>query len=312
MFGLRYISALAVVFLFLALGAPSPAQTSGTKITINYVIYPKVVFAQMESLLSELAREGKWSARSLFSKLTRQRQVLERLHRQSQVWAGRQLSQADVAAVNDHNAACARELNASRTLVVKVQTYLWKFGRQSRFVMHHLAKTLVDSKRFDPRGDTTYCNQFVASFAQASYGYNGFNGLLADQCVDLLRSDKGRKDGWNLVLDPNAKGDKAAAKLNRNQIAQRLKDAQQRANDGYLVVVAWKDTRPITDKHPRPIGHIAVVVPGEMDKSSASGKWWMRVPWIAQAGSKVFAKDKLSQGFGPNLMGETVIYYRKP
>ena len=66
-----------------------------------------------------------------------------------------------------------------------------------------------------------------------------------------------------------------------------FKNAQDLANDGKLVIVAWKNPHPTdTDS-----GHVAVVVPPRQEDGglfdATKLKWKMKVPFIAQAGEKV-------------------------
>jgi hypothetical protein len=76
-------------------------------------------------------------------------------------------------------------------------------------------------------------------------------------------------------------------------LSQALETAQELADQGEPVVIAWKNP---TGGH----GHDAFVVPSPSDGPALtpSGDWaGLRVPSIAQAGSDVFASKPLSYGF---------------
>ena len=86
--------------------------------------------------------------------------------------------------------------------------------------------------------------------------------------------------------------------------------AQELADEGKLVVVTWKNPKPTaTDS-----GHVAIVVPrpDNAPELPNSTTWKMGVPYIAQAGAKVFDQDRLSQGFGPTKKSGLEIYVLEP
>lgn len=141
----------------------------------------------------------------------------------------------------------------------------------------------------------TYCNRFVADAAR-EYGYYGFSGKLANDIVSHLRGGAGRSEGWKPVLDPAPTTDYGSFRSYQS-VEERLGLAQRLANTGRLVVVGFAN--------PGGAGHVALVVPGNLEKS---GDWGGMVPRIAQAGKHVSAGEKLSEGFGADARGKLVVY----
>jgi hypothetical protein len=146
----------------------------------------------------------------------------------------------------------------------------------------------VESK-YGAAGDVTQCSKFVRDFVQDLLHQTRpeLQGQVKDQFDQLAASPS-----WKRL---NFAQDKASV----------FAAAQVLANNGAIVVVAWKNPSPT----PTDTGHIAIVVPGSLEESTT---WGMKVPVIAQAGKKnpremaaeadksVFSSLKLSWGFGPD------------
>jgi hypothetical protein len=155
------------------------------------------------------------------------------------------------------------------------------------------AKALASSPDHDAKygaqdDGSTRCNIFVRDLVNSLL--NGTQadlaGLANDQFDALSKS--GNWHAMGLVANPE----------------QMLLKAQDLANDGVLVIAAYKN--PTAAKS----GHIALVVPGV---PTMSGNWKIKVPMIAQAGPKgpcpgvppdqsVFDSLKLSCGFAPDKL----------
>jgi hypothetical protein len=121
----------------------------------------------------------------------------------------------------------------------------------------------------------TKCNFFVRDFAKNATGVPipELTGVKANEMFDKMKASR----NWQ---PQQFQEDSAAA----------FKTAQEAANQGKLVVVAYKN--------PKGHGHVAVVVPND-NGLVKSGTWKLSVPYIAQAGETVFSKGKLSMGFSP-------------
>lgn len=156
-----------------------------------------------------------------------------------------------------------------------------------------VARGMVQSGKYGflPDGKTQ-CKFFVRDFGRKLFSYRGFENLRANGMVDAIRANPKE---WKGLYDP--------VRNNFSSLQQGLNQAQDYANKGYFVVVGWKDPSA------HPTGHVAVVLPGQMEKSST---WGMMVPQIAQAGTRVFSGEKLSEGFGSDKKNQMVIYVRKP
>ena len=155
---------------------------------------------------------------------------------------------------------------------------------------HDLADAADSETKYgqDASGQT-HCSEFVRDLVQ---------NLLQQTRADMQGQAKDQYD----ALTSNT-ADWAALDFSDNQQAV-FAQAQQLANEGTLVVVAWKKPLPEAGN----TGHIAVVVPGTVEHSAT---WNGDVPMIAQAGKKnardqadeanksAFAKLKLSWGFTP-------------
>lgn len=122
---------------------------------------------------------------------------------------------------------------------------------------------------------TTHCNEAVNLIAKRM-GYNMFDlsegesdyrALLADQMFDLMSASD---SSWYRVTD--------------------ARTAQDRANKGALIVMAWKSP---DSGH----GHICVVMPG---MAQWSPTWSESVPSVMNIGRDVFIGKKASFAFRAN------------
>jgi len=102
------------------------------------------------------------------------------------------------------------------------------------------------------------CNTYVNEVCQI-FGYKEFEGLLANQMIDLMVSSP----AWSLT---------------------GIDKAQFLANQGSLVIAGLKA---------EPHGHVCVCVPG---KEKTSGRWGV-VPSVASVGKEVFIGKSLSWAF---------------
>lgn len=166
-----------------------------------------------------------------------------------------------------------------------------------------VAKKLgVEEKaRYQPVGKKTRCSEFVRDFARELLGravpeLEGQAGTQADQLKAAVASPDLKWRSLSFSDDP----------------ALAFQNAQVLANEGKLVVVAWKNPNPTgTDT-----GHVAVVVPSRREDGglfdATEKKWKMKVPYIAQAGETVHDYMPLSDGFGPAKKAGMEIYVLSP
>ncbi len=115
-------------------------------------------------------------------------------------------------------------------------------------------------------------------------------------------------------------GSKALKGKNANQIVDIFADspdweeipmdqAQQLANEGNIVMVGWKN--PLASPRNRNSGHVAMVVPGEMEESGSWGK--CKVPMTFDVGQNVRqSKDMLTKGLGKDKKASTKFYRYNP
>jgi hypothetical protein len=150
-------------------------------------------------------------------------------------------------------------------------------------------------------GKKTHCSEFVRDYTRELLGRNlpELEGQAGDQ-FDRLRVAAASPDSkWRSL---SFSDDPAVA----------FKNAQDLANEGKLVIVAWKNPHPTgTDS-----GHVAVVVPSRQEDDglfdATERKWKMKVPYIAQAGDTVHDYMPLSDGFGPTKKAAMEIYVLSP
>ena len=102
--------------------------------------------------------------------------------------------------------------------------------------------------KYKPQNGVTWCNRAVSEICFVM-GYNGFEGMLANQMIDKMEKDI----PWNR-LGPL--------------------EAQGHANSGYLVIAGKKQ-----DPH----GHVVVIRPGNMEYSQ---KWGKDVPKCVNIGAE--------------------------
>jgi len=149
-------------------------------------------------------------------------------------------------------------------------------GRTGAASLSSIAYTLASARRQDyivPGSNETRCNVFVSDFVSRYFkgsSPNEFSGT-ANSIFDKLDAS-GNWLGYP-VEQPS------------------LQLAQQAANNGTLTLIGFKDE---TDE-----GHLAIVVPSKRRNGTMghSGKWGMRVPFIAQAGTSIFDYKEMSWGF---------------
>jgi hypothetical protein len=118
----------------------------------------------------------------------------------------------------------------------------------------------------------THCSAFVAAFCYRHGLYilrppEHSTTFLANAQYDWLQSDAGQKAGWQPVLGPM--------------------EAQRLANQGMVVVAAFKESDP--KKH----GHIAIVRPSTKSDSAILAEG----PQIIQAGMDNYQSASLQEGF---------------
>jgi len=142
-----------------------------------------------------------------------------------------------------------------------------------------LARHRVHWKTGEPYGPAptdgkshTHCSAFVAAFCYNHGIYilrppEHSTTFLANAQYDWLRSEEGRKAGWQPVEGPI--------------------DAQRLANRGLVVVAAFKESDP--KKH----GHIAIVRPYAKSDSEILAEG----PQIIQAGMDNYQSASLQEGF---------------
>ena len=142
-----------------------------------------------------------------------------------------------------------------------------------------LARQRVHWKTGEPYGEQptdgkphTHCSAFVAAFCYRHGIYilrppEHSPTYLANAQYDWLRSETGQKAGWRPVEGPV--------------------EAQRLANQGLIVVAAFKESDP--KKH----GHIAIVRPSTKSEATIMAEG----PQIIQAGMDNYQSASLQEGF---------------
>lgn len=105
----------------------------------------------------------------------------------------------------------------------------------------------------------THCNGYVNEVCQL-YGYKAFDGLRANDMVDRMYKDS----SWALT---------------------RMEECQDLANEGTLIIAAWKN--------PNGPGHVCVICPGKIKDSGR----WDKVPSCANVGEEVFIGKGIGYAF---------------
>jgi hypothetical protein len=170
----------------------------------------------------------------------------------------------------------------------------------SRESLEKSAKKLgVEQKAlYRANGKWTRCSQFVRDFAKEVRGRE-VPELARQQFDNLKAAATSRDSKWRSL---SFSDDPAAA----------FQNAQDLANAGKLVIVAWKNPDP-TFRQP---SHTAVVVPSRLADGrlfdATTQKWGMKVPFIAQAGETVSDYIPLSDGFSPAKKTGMEIYVLSP
>lgn len=111
----------------------------------------------------------------------------------------------------------------------------------------------------------TFCNIFI-QYVCSGLGYTDFTGKVANEIVKFMDNPT---NGWITV------GDEVA---------------QSHANQGVLVLAG--------SYNPTGHGHVCLVVPGLLEKSSSFGK---SVPKCVNVGESVFFGKKISFAFTPQM-----------
>ena len=138
------------------------------------------------------------------------------------------------------------------------------------------------------------CYHFSGESVKKVYGVNDFYDaaqeryMLIDEIYEYL---EGSNSEWTLL----GKGYDQAA----------LKKAQEQANQGKAVVAIKKEKN-------EDYGHMAIILPGEMNPS---GSWGLRVPnaasFFTHQAEKSFVGKKLSYAFTSSDRGYVMIYVKK-
>jgi hypothetical protein len=152
--------------------------------------------------------------------------------------------------------------------------------------------------QYKANGKWARCNMFVGAFAREVRG-RSLPELKGHQLDNLKAAATSPGSKWRSL---SFSDDPAAA----------FQNAQDLANEGKLVIVAWK--------HPDPdsyyLRHSAVVVPSRQEDGglfdATKRKWGMKVPFIAQAGETVSDYMPLSDGFSPDKKAGMEIFVLSP
>jgi hypothetical protein len=152
--------------------------------------------------------------------------------------------------------------------------------------------------QFKPNGKWTRCNMFVEAFAREVRG-RSLPELKGHQFDNLKAAATTLDSKWRSLSfsdDPTA----------------AFQNAQDLANAGKLVIVAWKNPDPARYEP----GHTAVVVPSRQEDhglfDATKRQWGMKVPFIAQAGVTVSDYMPLSDGFSADRKAGMEIFVLSP
>ena len=179
---------------------------------------------------------------------------------------------------------------------------IFRDGEKSKVLIREnltkTAKALATDPKYQPAGGTTRCSEFVRDFARTLLGRDvpELQGRASDQFDWMAESSQWK----SLKFEDKPQG--------------AFREAQTLADQGNLVVVAWKNPHPTATNS----GHVAIVVPlqgNDTDLHPSTG-WDMKVPYIAQASAKltrrndraVFSYLPLSEGFGADKKDGLEIY----
>lgn len=140
----------------------------------------------------------------------------------------------------------------------------WRFWGVSVITMKDQISLLdaihlpLNRPEYQPLNGVTHCNGYVNEVCQY-LGWKGFDGLLANQMIDLMATS----DAWTETP---------------------IEKCQFLANQGTLVIAGLKD-----DPH----GHVNVICPG---KEKTSGRWSL-VPSCANVGKDIFIGKGINWAF---------------
>jgi hypothetical protein len=160
----------------------------------------------------------------------------------------------------------------------------------------------VDQKaHYKGEGKNTRCSEFVRDFAKELLGREipELRGFAVHQLYYLKAAATSPDSRWRTL---SFSDDPAAA----------FQNAQDLANEGKLVIVAWKNPQR-ANYDP---GHAAVVVPSRQEDGglfdATKRKWGMKVPYIAQAGETISDYMPLNDGFSPDKKAQMEIFVLSP
>lgn len=111
---------------------------------------------------------------------------------------------------------------------------------------------------YQPGGGLTHCNAYVSEVCM-TMGYRSFEGLLANDILDLVTKDP----AWTKV---------------------EMETCQSLGNQGTVVLAGVKA---------EPHGHVVIICPG---KEKTSGRWGL-VPSCANVGKEVFIGKGINWAF---------------
>ena len=141
-------------------------------------------------------------------------------------------------------------------------------------------------------GDDNACNGYVGESLYTVY-----------RLKDFLSPKTGKYMTVNEIAATLKGSDKWAA-VGHAYDQQALTQAQTESNNKKAVVALYLN--------PAGIGHVVLIVPGELENS---GSWGLKVPnsasFLLSEPSKSYSEKPLSFALGKNLMKDIVIYTRK-
>lgn len=127
-------------------------------------------------------------------------------------------------------------------------------------ILYKLAQQVVANPSLKPLNDgTTFCN-IATQFIAEGMNYKGFNGLMANQIIDLMSCS----DEWQYV---------------------KIDVAQQMANAGTWIIASQ---RGLTH------GHVCTIIPG---LAVPAGHWGIDVPVCVNIGKAVFIGKGINWAF---------------
>jgi len=149
-------------------------------------------------------------------------------------------------------------------------------------------EAIVDNPNTPQDERETYCNFFVRDIAIAIFNWDGFRNLMANKMFDYMET---HPETWK-KLDGTFEYE--INKQKALKYGPNYEGATQYANQGCLVVAAWKNP---TGKH----GHVCIVAPE--NTLIHSNKWGRAVSIAANVGNSNWYGKAISYAFTqePNL-----------